>query len=357
LPENEVLPKALILVGGPGTRLQPLTNDTPKSMLPVLNRPFMEYTIAYLSQHGVKDIILTLSYLPDAFREYFGDGSRFGVSLTYCLEKEPLGTAGAVRNAAEHLNSTFLVLNGDIFTDLDITSMLAFHREKGARATISLNWVDNPGAFGVLETDDDQRVKRFVEKPPPGEETSNWINAGTYILEPEVLEHIPPSTHYMFETGLFPLLLEMDKPVYGYPFRGYWLDMGNPEKYLALNRDLLQSKAANPVPQVSTWEGIYCEEGASIDPTAIITAPAAIGREARIGWGVSLNGPVVIGRKCQIEYGAVIEDAVLCGNVSVGPLTRISHSVIGRDMDIAPNTNITDSVVTSSQKVPLSQEM
>ena len=160
-------PKAVILVGGPGTRLQPLTYETPKSMVPVLNKPFMEHTLAHLKQFGIEDIILALNYLPEAFRNYFGDGSRFGVRLTYCLEKEPMGTAGAVKNAEQYLNGTFIVLNGDTFTDLDIADMLASHRNQGSKATISLTYVDNPSAFGVVETDRDHRVKRFIEKPPP----------------------------------------------------------------------------------------------------------------------------------------------------------------------------------------------
>ena len=202
-------PKAVILVGGPGTRLQPLTYDIPKPMVPILNKTFMEYTLAYLKQFGIEDIILALNYLPGVFHNYFGDGSQFGVRLAYCLEKNPMGTAGAVKNAEQYLNSTFIVLNGDTFTNLDITDMLALHHNKGAKATISLTWVDNPSAFGVVETDSAQMVKRFIEKPPPGEATTNWINAGTYILEPEVLGHIPTNSHYMFEKGLFPLLLKL----------------------------------------------------------------------------------------------------------------------------------------------------
>ena len=243
----KALPKAVILVGGPGTRLRPLTYDTPKSMIPVLNKPFMEYTLSYLKQFGVKDIVLTLNYLPDVIQDYFGDGSRFGVRLTYCMENEPLGTAGAVKNAEQYLDSTFIVFNGDIFTDLDLNDMLDCHRDKGSIATISLNWVDNPSAFGVVETDSNQRVMRFIEKPTPGEANTNWINAGTYFLEPEVLKHVPANRHYMFEKGLFPRLLELGESVYGYPFNGYWLDMGNLEKYLLLNRDLLLSKTNSPL--------------------------------------------------------------------------------------------------------------
>ncbi|MDI6814878.1 MAG: sugar phosphate nucleotidyltransferase, partial [Dehalococcoidales bacterium] len=209
--------KAVVLVGGEGTRLRPLTYYVPKPMVPVLNRPFLEHTVAYLNKYEIEHIILALSYLPDTIQNHFGDGSRSGIRLTYCVENVPLGTAGAVKNAERYLDSTFVALNGDIFTDLDIAGMLAFHQNKGAKATIALTWVDNPCAFGVVETDSDGCVKRFVEKPSPGQVTINWVNAGIYILEPEVLQHVPSGRHYMFEEGLFPLLLELGEPVYGYP--------------------------------------------------------------------------------------------------------------------------------------------
>lgn len=238
--------KAVILVGGEGTRLRPLTYGMPKAMVPVLNRPFLEHTIAYLKNYKVKNIILALSYLPEVVQNYFGDGSNSGVQLNYAVEDNPLGTAGAVKNAERYLSSTFVVLNGDVFIGLDIADMLAFHRSKGAKATIALTWVDNPCAFGVVETDSNGRVRRFIEKPSPARVTTNWINAGIYLLEPEVLEHVPTNAHYTFERGLFPLLLELGEPVYGYPFSGYWLDMGTPGKYLRLNCDLLLSKAKAP---------------------------------------------------------------------------------------------------------------
>ena len=355
LPKLKASPKAVILVGGPGTRLQPLTYDTPKSMVPILNRPFIEHTIAYLKQFGIEDIILTLNYLSEVIQDYFEDGSRFGVRLTYCLEKEPMGTAGAVKNAEPYLNGTFIVLNGDIFTDLDIADMLVCHRNKGAKATISLNWVDDISGFGVVETDSDQRVRQFIEKPPLAEATTNWINAGTYILEPEVLEYIPANSYYMFEKGLFPLLLEMGEPVYGYPFSGYWLDMGNPEKYFSLNGDLLLSKASSPLIPGS-GDGIYCDRDATIHSSARIVAPAMIGSGCQISQGVYIKGPVVIGPDCHLEEGASIENAVLWDNIRIGANARLSQCIIGSHTSIEPNKQIVNRVVTPSQAVPLSQQ-
>jgi len=344
---------AVILVGGPGTRLQPLTDDKPKSVLPVLNRPFMEHTIAYLRQYGIEDIILTLSYLPDVIRGYLGDGSRCGVRLTYCLEEEPLGTAGAVKNAGAYLDNTFIVLNGDIFTDMDLAGMLAFHRDKKARVTISLSRVDNPSAFGVVETDGSGRVQRFIEKPPLAEATTNWINAGIYILEPEVLEHIPSNTHYMFERGLFPNLLDMGAPVYGYPYRGYWLDMGTPEKYFSLNVDLLLSKVTGPLVSISGQNGIYYSRDAVLHPSAVMTAPVMVDGGSRIGQGVRIKGPVVIGRDCRLEDGASIENAILWDNVTIGAGARLNQCIVSNNVTIGSSRVVVICLVTPSQTVPL----
>jgi mannose-1-phosphate guanylyltransferase/phosphomannomutase len=205
----------------------------------------MEHTFAYLKHYGIEDIVLTLNYLPDTIKEHFGDGRRFGVNLSYYIEEEPLGTAGAVKNAEELLDNTFVVLNGDVFTDIDLADMLAFHRGNNAAATISLKWVDDPSAFGVVETDNTGRVQRFIEKPPASEATTNWINAGIYILEPGVLNLVPAGTHYMFERGLFPALLDSGERVFGYTFSGYWMDTGTLEYYYSLNKDLLLSKTGS----------------------------------------------------------------------------------------------------------------
>lgn len=344
---------AVILVGGPGTRLQPLTDDRPKSVLPVLNRPFMEHTIAYLKQYGIEEIILTLSYLPDVIRGYLGDGSRHGVRLTYCLEEEPLGTAGAVKNAETYLENTFIVLNGDVFTDMDLAEMLAFHRDKKSKATISMSWVNNPSAFGVVETDGDSRVRRFIEKPPLAEVTTNWINAGIYVLEPEVLELIPPGTYYMFERGLFPELLDTGVPVYGYPYRGYWLDMGTPEKYFSLNVDLLLSKAASPLVSISGQNGIYYSRASVIHPSAVMTAPIVIDGGSRIGRGVCIKGPVIIGRDCRLEEGADIRNSVLWDNVTIGSGTRLDQCIVSNNVIIGGKRDVLNGVVTTSQTVPL----
>ncbi len=345
--------KAVILVGGPGTRLQPLTDNIPKSLVPVLNRPFMEHTFAYLKHYGIEDIILTLNYLPGIIREYFGDGGRAGVRLSYYIEEEPLGTAGAVKNAEERLDNTFVVLNGDIFTDIDLADMFAYHSKNRAVATISLKWVDDPSAFGVVETDDTGRVQRFIEKPPASEATTNWINAGIYILEPDVLKHVPSNTHYMFERGLFPRLLDSGERVFGYPFKGYWMDTGTLEYYFSLNNDLLLLKTGSPLVGNLDAKKVYCDPDVAIAPSASIAPPAVIGTGCRIAPGVVITGPVVIGPGCVLEEGVSVKNAVIWDRVKIGAKAKLNRCIIGSGAKIAPGSDITDCAVTPSRTKPM----
>jgi mannose-1-phosphate guanylyltransferase len=329
--------KAVILVGGPGMRLRPLTDNCPKPIVPVVNRPFLEHTLAHLKLSGIKDIVLAMSYLPEAIREYFGDGERCGVRLTYCVEKEPLGTAGAIKNAAAYLDSPFIVLNGDnVFLEMDFHEVYDFHRNKKAKATIFMTQVDNPSAFGVVEIDANQRVKRFIEKPPPGTETSNRINAGGYILEPEVLGEIPAGRHYMFEKGLFPKLLKIGWPLYGYTYDGYWLDMGTPQKYFNFNMDLLLRKTKSPLLQNFRDDGVYYSGDSEIHPTANIV------------------GPVVIGSRCVIQSGASLEKTILWDNINIGRNSKLDNSIVASNTIINDNSKIENSVVTPLKTVPLS---
>jgi NDP-sugar pyrophosphorylase family protein len=347
--------KAVILVGGMGTRLRPLTDICPKPIVPVLNYPFLEHSLAHLKQFGIVDVILAMSYLPDAIPEYFEDGERFGMRLTYCIEKEPLGTAGAVKNAAAYLDSPFIVFNGDdVFIEMDLHEAFTFYCEKRAKATIFLTRVEDPSAFGVVETDKNQKVQRFIEKPPPGTTMTNWINAGGYILDPEVLEYIPSGQHYMFENGLFPSLLSMQAPVYGYHYKGYWMDMGTPEKYYSLNMDLLQSKVHSPLIRESRREeGIYCSPDITIHPSAVITAPAIIGGGCRIGKEVHITGPATIGRDCILEDGTRLENAILWDGVRVGAGARLNRCIVSSNAIIGMNQDVNGCVVTPLQTVSL----
>ncbi len=335
--------KAVILVGGEGTRLQPLTCNTPKAMVPVLNTPFLEHVIGHLGKHGVKDIVLAMRHLAGPIESYLGDGSRFGVRLHYSVEDVPLGSAGAVKYAERYLDETFLVLNGDIFADLDFAAMTEFHREREAKATIALTPVDDPTSYGLVETSAHGRVTRFLEKPGWSEVTTNMVNAGAWLLEPDVLAQIPPQVKFSFERETFPQLLAERKPVYAYHFTGYWMDVGTPEKYLQLHRDLLSGKCSHYTP--TSGEDVRVGEGSKVHPAARIKGPAVIGDNCTLEKNVSLIGPVVIGDGCTILEGTTIEDAVIWHDVQVGPRATVKHSVVAENCCLNENCSIEGTVL------------
>ncbi|MFC1869763.1 sugar phosphate nucleotidyltransferase [Chloroflexota bacterium] len=312
--------KAVILVGGEGTRLRPLTCNIPKAMVPILNRPFLEHLLRYLEKHGVRDVILAMGYNPDPIRSHLGDGAQFGVRLTYLVEESPLGTAGAVKNAEPLLDGPCVVFNGDILTEIDLTAMIKRHQAIKPRASIALTPVDNPTIYGVVETDARGMVQRFVEKPGWDEVTSNMINAGIYILEPEVLAHIPASTPFMFEHHVFPPLLKAGEPILSYPSDAYWIDIGTPEKYMQVHHDLLL-RSGNT--------GIQTEGESHIHPAARIEGPVLYGEECVIAEDAEIRGPVVLGPRCQIAKGAVIAGAILWESSQVKEGAMLRNCVIG----------------------------
>jgi len=335
--------KAVILVGGQATRLLPLTCNTPKAMVPVLNIPFLEHVIRYLSKHQIKDIILAQGYLAQPIEDYLGDGSQLGVKLNYVMEDTPLGTAGAVKNAEKYLDETFLMLNGDIFTDLNITAMIEHHLERKAKATISLTPVDDPTSYGLIETDAESKITRFLEKPKRSQITTNTINAGTYILEPEILAQIPPKTKVSLEREVFPLLLEQGKPVYAYPASSYWIDIGTPEKYFQLHRDLLNGKSSQYVP---TLPGeVVLGEQSHIHSTAQIKGPVMIGNNCAIGRNVQLIGPVVIGSGCTILEDTVIEECIVWRNAQIGQHVNLIGSIVADNCCLNADSTIENSIL------------
>jgi len=322
--------KAVILVGGEATRLLPLTCNIPKAMVPVLNIPFLEHVIRYLSSHQIKDITLAQSHLAQPIKSYFGDGSQFEVKLSYTVEDVPLGTAGAVKNAERYLDETFLVLNGDIFTDLDITAMIDFHRRRKATVTIALTPVDDPTSYGLIETNAQGRVTRFLEKPKWSEVTTNMINAGTYVLEPEVLAQIPPQANFSFERGVFPLLLDQGQPIYAYPSSAYWIDIGTPEKYLQLHRDLLSGKSSQYTPSPKR---VVIGEHCHIHPTA------------------QLMGAVVIGAGCTILEDTVIEESIIWRNARLGQRVNLKNSIVADNCCLNADSIIEDSILADNVTV------
>jgi mannose-1-phosphate guanylyltransferase len=338
--------KAVILIGGEGTRLRPLTCNTPKAIVPILNRPFLEHLLGYLKEHGVTDAILAMGYLPDLIQSCLGDGTQLGVRLIYLVEESPLGTAGAVKNAESYLDGPFLVFNGDVITEIDITAMMKRHKEVKPKVSIALTPVDNPTIYGVVETDTRGLVQRFIEKPTWDKVTTNMINAGIYILEPEVLAHIPAPTPSMFENYLFPRLLEMGEPILGYPSDAYWIDIGTPEKYLKANHDLLLQQAGR---------GVQAEGKSQLHPTAQIEGPVLIAEGCIIAEDAKLKGPVVLGPRCEIGKGAVVQGAVLWHHARVGEKAILrncvvcSHSYVGQGSHIPDNCVLGDSVTVAPE--------
>lgn len=327
--------KAIIMAGGEGSRLRPLTCDCPKPMVPVLDRPVMEYALELLKRHSVKEVGVTLQYLPDRIQDHFGDGSEFSVDMKYYVERTPLGTAGSVRQAIEFLDETFVVLSGDGLTDCDLSEALRFHRAKGALATMVLKRVESPLEYGVVITDADGRVRRFVEKPGWGEVFSDTVNTGIYILEPEVLKSIPEGRAFDFGRELFPQLVNRDKPVYAYVMEGYWCDIGDTSAYLRAHIDAMDGRIQLPMP---VRPGGVCRmQGAQVDRGAVLEGPCFIGSGARIEEGARVGAYSVIGAGAVVQPQASIKRAVLWqgaqvlerGQVRGGVLCR--GAVLGRD--------------------------
>jgi mannose-1-phosphate guanylyltransferase len=347
--------KAVLLVGGKGARLSPLTKDRPQSTLPVLNRPALEHTIFYLKKYGIRDIVITLNYLPEVIEDYFGDGENYGVKLTYFMEEEPRGTAGAVKNAESYLDSSFLVFSGDVFTNINLSETLSFHRRKKAQATIALTKVSNPGAYERVETSENGKVQKFIEKPDSGMENLNWINTGIYILENKILDVIPPGCNYTFERGLFPQLLQTGRPVYGYHSKGYWNDMVTPSRYHTINRDFMNSKVPSFLFKNIHSKPIYDKKKTNIHKTAKIQAPAIFGDGFSAGAGVQIIGPVSIGKDCRINDNSVIEDTIIWDGVTIGGNTRLKRCIISNGAMIPDNQIIENSIITPGQTIPLSE--
>lgn len=345
--------KAVLLVGGEGTRLRPLTLDHPKPLIPVANRPFLAHVLSHLGRHGVEEVILTTGYLAEAFEGFSPDGVR----LTVVHEDRALDTAGAVKNAEEHIDSTFLVLNGDVLTDIDISALLAAHREKRAIGTIALTPVEDPTAYGLVPLDADGRIERFVEKPRHDEIVTNLVNAGIYVLEPDVLKRIPAGQPYSFERDLFPDLLVDLTPMYGFRSNAYWLDVGTPRKYLTGNRDVLGGKVGERPPGRETPSGAWVDEGTRIDPSARIRGPVAIGSGCRIDLGAIVYPGSCLGDGCHIGEGSVVEESVLHDDVVLEPGAVVERSVLGRGVNIGHATRVVDAVVGRGVSVGAANEL
>ena len=336
--------KGLILAGGKGTRLRPLTINTPKPVVPVANSPFLLYQIDLMRSAGIDEIILSLSYQPRKIEDLLKDGSDYGVWIRYAVEGTPLGTGGAFKNSEEHIDSTAVVFNGDVLTDIDLAAVVARHREKRAVATIVLTPVENPSAYGLVETSPDGWIQRFIEKPGPAEITCNTINAGIYVLEPSVLKYMPKGEPYSFERGLFPALLEHKEPVMSFVFDKYWIDIGTPQKYLEVHQDILSQKFVSPRIAKSALDR------AALPPGAVVDEKSIIDHDVTIREGVRIENSV-IGKNCKIDAGAHIVDSVFWSGNTIDADARISGSLIGKGCYIGRSAKLRPGVVLGDKTV------
>jgi NDP-sugar pyrophosphorylase family protein len=324
--------RALILAGGKGTRLRPLTVYTPKPIVPIANRPFLLYQLEVLARAGITDITLSLGYQPNKIEELVGDGSDFGVNLSFVTEPSPLGTAGAYRHAVGRSRATTVVLNGDILTDADISAIVERHSSGGAEATLTLARVQDPSKYGLVETGSDGRVERFIEKPSEEEAKSvgvDTINAGIYVLEPSVLDLIEEGANSSFEYGVFPMLLESGRPIHSFVIDGgYWRDIGTPESYLEAHHDLLGGR----IPHISIDQRV----GPDVSPTAQIDDLSVIGPECTIKPNAVITNSV-LGPGVHVEERAVINGSVIWAHTRVSTFAELNDSVIGRGSHIGRN--------------------
>jgi len=336
--------KGLILAGGKGTRLRPLTLNTPKPIVPVANAPFLLYQIDLMRSAGIGEVILSLSYQPRKIEDLLKDGTDYGIGIRYAVEGTPLGTGGAFKNAEEHLDSTTVVFNGDILTGLDLSAVVRKHKEAGAVATLVLTPVDNPSAYGLVETAPDGAVRRFIEKPGPDEITCNTINAGVYVLEPSVLRYIPKDEPYSFERGLFPTLLERKERVLSFILDKYWIDIGTPKKYLEVHHDILGGRFASKRVPPSAMDRSALPADVTIDAKSILDADVTIRSGARIENSV-------IGRNCKIEEGAQIIDSVIWAGNTIDADSRVEGAILGKGCYVGRSVTLRPGVVMGDKTV------
>jgi len=341
--------KAVVMAGGEGTRLRPLTSNQPKPMVPIVGKPCIEHILELLRKHGFQDVIVTVAFLPQAIRSYFGNGETLGMNVEYSVEESPLGTAGSVRLASDRLDDTFVVISGDALCDFDLTRLVEFHREKGSAATIALKSVENPLEFGIVVTDSDGRVERFLEKPSWSQVFSDTINTGVYVLEPEVLRHVPDDRPYDFSKELFPLLLEMGRPVYGHVVDGYWQDIGNLAQYRQANFDALEGSVALEIPGVRLRGNVWLGEGVEVDDIDRIEGPAYLGNYCRIGTDATVGPYSVLSSSVTLRERARIIASVVDASTHIGQSALIENAIVGRNCDIRSHVRVHEDVAIGDE--------
>jgi len=343
--------KAILLAGGKGTRLRPLTIHTPKPIVPIFDRPFLHYQLDLLKQvPEIDEVILSLNYQPRRIEEMFGDGGESGLGIRYVVEPAPLGTAGAVRYAGESLHESVVVFNGDVLTQVDLGAVIALHRSRRAKATIVLTPVENPSAYGLVETDASGNIQRFLEKPSADEITCDTINAGIYVLEPDTFDRIPKDTPWSIERSFFPSLVERSETFVGYVYRGYWIDIGTPEKYMQVHRDIMDGRY-RAAPFAGAASRVWVAPDARLESDVAIEAPAFVDSGAVVKSGARIGPYSVVGRQCHIEEHAVIDHAIVWANSRISQDAIVRRSILGRHCHIGRNAIVEDGVVLGDKSV------
>lgn len=333
--------QALILAGGEGTRLRPLTATVPKPVVPLVDRPFIAFMLEWLRRHGVDDIVISCGFMASGVRNVLGDGSAFGVRLRYVEEPRPLGTGGAIKFAESLLDERVLVLNGDVLTDIDLTTQLAQHERTGARVTLALIGVEDPSAYGLVRRDEDGGVREFLEKPSPDQIDTNLVNAGAYVLEREVLDAIPAGRAVSVEREVFPTLV--DNGLYGYEANAYWLDIGTPERYLQATHDILDGAVQTSVPDA--FDGRNVAISSSAEVRGRVVGPALVGPGCRVAEGALVSGRTVLARNVEIGPGAHVDGAVVLDGAVVGAHATVSHAIVGPGAQLGSHCRIERGVV------------
>jgi mannose-1-phosphate guanylyltransferase/phosphomannomutase len=332
--------KAVIMAGGKGTRLRPLTSNQPKPMIPIANTPCMEHIVRLLKRHGFEDILVTLEFMTEAIQAYFGDGSEWGVSIKYSVEEEPLGTAGSVKYAEDRLTERFVIVSGDALTDVDLTEVLAFHEERGAEATLVLKGVEDPSEFGIVEIEEDGQVSNFLEKPDEEEVFSYTANTGIYLLEPSVLRDIPAGQEYDFAGELFPKLLEEGRRVYGYTTEGYWEDIGNIEQYMGAQRDVLDGRVQGIEPPGERLkESVYVGRDVRVDEDQL-EGPVLLGANVKVAPGARLGPYSILGPNTSVGAGASVARSTVAEGSSIGEEVELEGALVGRVCNIGNRARV-----------------
>jgi mannose-1-phosphate guanylyltransferase len=343
--------KAILLAGGKGTRLRPLTVHTPKPIVPIFDRPFLQYQIDLLRKlPEIDEVILSLNYQPRRIEEMFGDGDAQGVRLRYVVEPVPLGTAGAVKYAEQYLCDSVVVLNGDVMTAIDLPAVLRLHRERRAKATIVLTPVENPSAYGLVETDSAGNVHRFLEKPSPDQITCDTINAGIYVLEPDTFDRIPADTAWSIERSYFPSLVERGETFVAYVDRGYWIDIGTPAKYLQVHRDIMDGRFVAP-PFTNGANAAWIAADARVEPGAVVEGPCFVDSGAVVKAGARLLPYSVIGKQAHVEEEAVVDGAIVWANTWIGREASVRQAILGRNCHIGRSATVNSGAVLGDKSV------